>query len=148
MFVGGGAASNVGAAFEKANVVAAVGKGAGGGESGESATDDGDGAGRLVDHFPAPDSSRNDAVKENLQEAPGEDEELLGCGDGNSRREDVVVVPLDALEQGVINRDQHPEGRTGVGGDERQQRLARFVIVFGTFCFSVEQSALVGGERA
>jgi hypothetical protein len=55
VFVGGGAPTNVRTTLEKSNVVAAVSKGAGSGEAGKSATDDGDSAGRLVDHFPTPD---------------------------------------------------------------------------------------------
>ena len=50
MLVGGGAAAEVRAAFEEVHAVAGVGEGAGGGDSGESAPDDGDGFGLRVSH--------------------------------------------------------------------------------------------------
>ena len=45
MFVGGGAATEVGAALEEVNAVACVGEGAGGGDSGQASADYGDGLG-------------------------------------------------------------------------------------------------------
>ncbi len=46
MLVGGGAAAEIGAALEKLDAIAGIGKGAGSGDAGESTTDDGDGFGR------------------------------------------------------------------------------------------------------
>ena len=111
MFVGGGAASDVGAAFEQADLIAAVGEGAGGGESGEASADDGDAveAGRSL-----PCSCLRGRVKEDLQEAAGEDAELFeGWGRRFSRSKTFVVVLLDALEQESGRWRSGPRGRGG-----------------------------------
>jgi len=82
-------------------------------------------------------------MQEHLHQAAAEDEKLQRGRHADSPRKNVVVGLLNALKKRVVNVDQHTERRPRVRGDQRQQCVPRFVIVFGTFCFGIEQRVLI-----
>ena len=61
--------------------------------------------------------------------------------------EDVVVCAPDANEQSVIDAHQHPQRRTALAIDQRQQFPRRFVVLLSARSNVGQQRPLVGGGR-
>jgi hypothetical protein len=68
--------------------------------------------------------SSNDRLKQtaatHARKADEQNAELFGQGHAGAVREHIVVGALDALEQAVIDRNQHPQGGAALAVDQGQ----------------------------
>ena len=92
--------------------------------------------------------SRRQPCNRHAGHSNGQNARPLYCRNARALRKHIVIRALDAAEQSVINRHQHPQRGAAFAIDQRQQLVGGGVVRFGALADLGQQCALVRGWRS
>src|SRR5581483_11854630 len=147
MLVRRGASANVRLALDQTYFVPGIGECLRCGEPSDTSTDDSNGFNRTT-CFRHRLASASQAVEKCAKQPARENSQLPNSWNRNPLGKYIEISAFNTTQQAVVNRNQHPQRRTRISGNERQQCFARFVVVLSAIRLKLQKLPLVQREMA